>query len=53
MKTWKTGKQALAFRNTNLKKNSGYAHPEDVKPELFRCCPELIFLMAPCLNLQV
>ncbi len=22
-------------RNTNLKKNSGYEHPEDVKPELF------------------
>jgi hypothetical protein len=32
----KTGKRVLAFRNTNLKKNSGYEHPEDVKPELFR-----------------
>jgi hypothetical protein len=24
------------FRNTNLKKNSGYEHPENVKPELFK-----------------
>jgi hypothetical protein len=26
----------IEIRNTNLKKNSGYEHPEDVKPELFR-----------------
>jgi hypothetical protein len=33
MKNFKTG---IGNRITNLKKNSGYEHPEDVKPELFR-----------------
>jgi hypothetical protein len=26
----------FVIRNTNLKKNSGYEHPEDGKPELFK-----------------
>jgi hypothetical protein len=29
-------KRVLEIRNTNLKKNSGYEHPEDAKPKLFR-----------------
>jgi hypothetical protein len=29
-------KSGLGIRTTNLKKNSGNEHPENVKPELFR-----------------